>query len=142
MGTITPLDAFSEVPTELKAPEMITAIEKGVEFLLMHRLYKADHHGYRTINKSWLKLGFPWFFYDILRGLSVVTKLGYTRDERINDALEILLQKQNAEGKWILEDTPSGRMHTNLEPKGKPSKWITLQALKVIKRVYQDKARA
>lgn len=135
MGTITPLDAFSEVPTELKTTEMRTAIEKGAEFLLMHRLFKADHHGYRVIKKSWLKLGFPCFFYDILRGLSVVTKLGYARDERINDALEILLQKQDAEGKWILEDTPSGRMQTNLEQKGKSSKWITLHALRVIKKV-------
>jgi len=139
MGTITPLDAFSEVPTEYKTKEMMTAIERGVEFLLMHRLFKADHHGFKTIKKDWLKLGFPWFFYDILRGLSVVTKLGYTRDERINDAFEILLQKQNAEGKWILEQTPSGRMQANLEEKGKPSKWITLHALKVIKRIYQNK---
>jgi len=140
MGTITPLDAFSEVPTELKTTEMRTAIERGVEFLLMHRLFKADHHGFKIIKESWLKLGFPWFFYDILRGLSVVTKLGYTHDERLNDALEILAQKQNAEGKWILEDTPSGRMQTNLEQKGKPSKWITLHALRVLKRIYQNSA--
>jgi len=138
MGTITPLDAFSEVPTELRTTEMMTAIKRGVEFLLMHRLFKADHHGFKTIKKNWLNLGFPWFFYDILRGLSVVTKLGYTQDERLNDALEILVQKQNAEGKWILENTPSGRMQTNLEQKGKPSKWITLHALRVLKRIYQD----
>jgi hypothetical protein len=118
---------------------MRIAIERGVEFLLMHRLFKADHHGFRIIKKGWLKLGFPWFFYDILRGLSVLTKLGYTRDERLNDALEILLQKQNAEGRWILESTPSGRMHTSLEQKGKPSKWITLQALRVLKRIYQNR---
>jgi hypothetical protein len=139
MGTITPLDAFSEVPTGLKTNKMRIAIERGVEFLLMHRLFKADHHGFRIIKKGWLKLGFPWFFYDILRGLSVLTKLGYTRDERLNDALEILLQKQNAEGRWILESTPSGRMHTSLEQKGKPSKWITLQALRVLKRIYQNR---
>jgi hypothetical protein len=103
----------------------------------MHRLFKADHHEFRTINASWLKFGFPWFFYDILRGLSVVTKLGYTRDERLNEALEILVQKQNAEEKWNLEYTPSGRMHSDLERKGEPSKWITLLALKVLKRIYQ-----
>ncbi len=138
MGTITPLDAFSEVPEELKTTRMMKAIERGVEFLLMHRLFKADHHGFRTIKKGWLKLGFPWFFYDILRGLSIVTRLGYSGDERVEDAFDILLQKQNQEGKWLLERTPSGRMHTNLEPKGKPSKWITLHALKVIRRMCQE----
>ncbi len=138
MGTITPLDAFSEVPEELKTKRMMKAIEKGVEFLLMHRLFKADHHRFRTIKKGWLKLGFPWFFYDILRGLSIVTRLGYSGEERVEDAFDILLQKQNQEGKWLLERTPSGRMHTNLEPKGKPSKWITLHALKVIRRMCQE----
>jgi hypothetical protein len=139
MGTITPLDALSEVAKEKRTQGMKSAIERGAEFLLMHRLFKADHHQFRVIKKSWLKLGFPWFFYDILRGLSVVTKLGYSLDERIDDALEILLQKQNSDGKWILESTPSSRMQTNLEPRGKPSKWITLHALKVIKRIYQHR---
>jgi len=139
MGTITPLDAFSELPEEYKTPEMRVAIERGAEFLLTHRLFKADHHQFKVIKEVWLKFGFPWFFYDILRGLSMVTKLGYIRDERIDDALELLLQKQNEDGRWILEITPSGRMYTNLEPKGKPSKWITLHALKVIKRVYQNR---
>ena len=111
------------------------AIDKGVEFLLMHRLFKADHHQFKVINNKWLKLSFPWLGYDILRGLSVVTKLGYAKDERITDAVEVLFQKQDSDGIWILESTPTGRMHTNLEQKGNPSKWITFQALKVIKRI-------
>jgi len=60
---------------------MEAAIEQGAEFLLMHRLFKADHHNFQVINESWLKLGFPQFFYDILRGLQVVTKLGYAEDK-------------------------------------------------------------
>ena len=139
IGTITPLDAFSELPAEHRTPKMEAAVERGVEFLLMHRLFKADHHGFKVIKESWLKFGFPQFFYDILRGLSVVTKLGYAGDERIDDALKILLQKQNDEGRWILESTPSGRMQTNLEQKGKPSKWVTLNALRVLRRVYQNR---
>lgn len=139
LGTIPSLDAFSELPAEYRTPEMETTIERGMEFLLMHRLYKADHHGFRVIKESWLKFGFPRFFYDILRGLSVVTKLGYAGDERIDDALEILLQKQREDGRWILESTPSGRMQTNLEQKGKPSKWVTLNALRVIKGVHESR---
>ena len=138
MGTITPLDAFSELPARRRTSEMAAAIRRGVEFLLMHRLFKADHHQFKVIREGWLEFSFPWFFYDILRGLSVVTKLGHTRDERIDDALEILLGKQNQDGKWILESTPSGRMQTDLEQKGKPSKWITLNALRVMKRVYKN----
>jgi len=135
-GTICPLEAFSEVKKEHLTKEMKETIEKGAEFLLMHRLFKADHHGYSVINQSWLKLSFPWFYgYNILRGLDVLTKLGCVKDERLADAVEVLLQKQQFNGAWILESTPMGRMQTNVEAKGKPSKWITLIALRVLKRL-------
>jgi len=137
-GTICPLEAFSEVSENQRSQKMKNTIEKGVEFLLMHRLYKADHHGYKIINRQWLKLSFPWFYgYHILRGLSVLTKLGYIEDERLKDALTILLQKRCADGTWLLESAPAGRMQANIETIGKPSKWITLNALKVIKRLTE-----
>ena len=135
-GTICPLEAFSEVKRENLTKEMNETIEKGAEFLLMHHIFKADHHGYKVINQSWLKPSFPWFYgYNILRGLDVLTKLGYVKDERLNDAVEILLQKRQSNGTWILESAPIGRMQTNIEAKGKPSKWITLIALRVLKRL-------
>ena len=138
-GTICPLEAFSEVKRENLTKEMKGTIEKGAEFLLMHRLFKADHHSYKVINQSWLKLSFPWFYgYNILRGLDVLTKLGYVKDERLNDAVEILLQKRQSNGAWILESAPIGRMQTNIEAKGKPSKWITLVALRVLKRIGKE----
>jgi len=135
-GTICPLEAFSEVKKENLTKEMKETIKKGAEFLLMHRLFKADHHSYKVINQSWLKFSFPWFYgYNILRGLDVLTKLGYAKDERLNDAAEILLQKRQSNGSWILESAPIGRMQTNIEAKGKSSKWITLIALRVLKRL-------
>jgi hypothetical protein len=51
-GTICPLEAFSEVKKENLTEEMKKTIEKGAEFLLMHHLFKADHHGYEVINQS------------------------------------------------------------------------------------------
>jgi len=132
-GTICPLEAFAEIPKERRSPEIEEAITHGAEFLLMHRLYRADHHGFQVINADWLKLAFPWFYgYDILRGLWVLTRFGI-RDERMEDALAVLQKKQNPEGKWVLESTPYGRMQANLGKKGEPSKWITLYALSVLK---------
>jgi hypothetical protein len=135
-GTICPLEAFSEVPRKDLTKEMQQAIERGAGFLLMHRLFRADHHDYKVINKSWLKLSFPWFYgYNILRGLDVLTKLGYVNDERLDDAVEVLLQKRRQDGTWILEGAPIGRMQANIEAKGRPSKWITLIALRTLKRL-------
>ena len=135
-GTICPMEAFSEAGKESLTSEMRQVAERGAEFLLMHHLFKADHHDYKVINKSWLSLSFPWFYrYNILRGLDVLTKLGYVKDERLNDAVEVLLQKRQKDGTWILEGTPAGRMQTSIEAKGKSSKWITLIALRTLKRL-------
>ncbi len=137
-GTICPLEAFSVIPRKNLTKEMGQAMERGAEFLLMHRLFKADHHGYRVINHSWLKLSFPWFYrYNILRGLDVLTKLGYVEDERLSDALQLLLQKRRQDGTWTLESAPTGRMQANIETVGKPSKWITLYALRVLRRLHK-----
>jgi hypothetical protein len=137
MGTIPSLDALSQLPPSMMTTETEEAARKGAEFLLMHRLFKADHHGFSIINEAWLRLGFPCFFYDILRGLEVVARLGYACDSRIDDALQVLLKKRDGDGRWVLENTPSGRMHVDLERKGEPSKWVTLRALKVLKSIHQ-----
>jgi hypothetical protein len=135
MGTVPSLEAFSLLSPSLRTPEMDEAVERGVEFLLMHRLYKADHHDFKVIKESWLKLHFPCLFYDILRGLDVVTRLGHENDERIQDALEVVMSKQDQDGRWVLEKTP-GNMHTSFGTRGRPSKWVTLNAMKVLKRIY------
>jgi hypothetical protein len=141
-GTICPMEAFSEVQRKNLTNKMERTIERGAEFLLMHRLFKADHHNFKVIKQSWLKLGFPWFYgYSILRGLDVLTKLGYVKDERLNDAVELLLQKRQDNGAWILESAPIGRMQTNIEAKDKPSKWITLVALRILKRLSLAKSK-
>jgi hypothetical protein len=139
MATITTLDAFAECPEPIRTPQLKAAAARGAEFLLMHHLFKSDHHGFRPIKAAWLQLSFPWLFYDIVRALTVVTKLGHSRDPRIDDALEVLLQKQRPDGTWILENTPNGRMQTNIEAKGQPSKWVTLHALQVVKRISEGR---
>ncbi len=47
--------------------------------------------------------------------------------EMMIDRKEIL---KNAPLQWLLEGTPTARMQADVEPKGKPSKWITLIALR------------
>jgi hypothetical protein len=138
MGTICPLDAFSEVSKKNQTKEMKQTIKKGAEFFLMHHLFKADHHNFKIINSAWLKLAFPYFFYNIVRGLDILTKLGYAHDERLNDAVKVLLQKCKKDGTWRLENAPVGRMHVNFETIGKPSKWLTLIAYRILKNVQRQ----
>ncbi len=139
-GTICPLEAFSEIPESERSAQVEQAIERGAEFLLMHRLYMADHHRFKVVNRQWLRFGFPWFYgYDTLRGLSILTKLAYINDDRMVDAVRLLIQKSRPDGRWLLDASPTGRMQANIEPVGRPSKWITLYAWKVLKRLQKTR---
>lgn len=135
-GAICALEAFAEIPANQRPPAVRQAAARGAEFLLMHHLYRSDHHDWKVINPHWLTLSFPFFWgYNILRGLWVLTRLD-VRDEGMNDALNVLREKRTPEGKWLLESTPEGRMPANLEKKGQPSKWLTLMALWVLSPVF------
>lgn len=59
------------------------------------------------------------------------------RDERMQDAIDLLRSKRDDQGRWINERPYSGRMQVTIEPEGQPSKWVTLHALKVLKWVKQ-----
>jgi hypothetical protein len=48
----------------------------------------------------------------------------------------LVVSKQDEHGRWKLENTFNGKFQVDIERKGEPSKWITLNALKVIKGFY------
>lgn len=138
MGCIKAIRALSEVPEDRRSKEIQELIKQGVEFFLKHRLYKANHHGFKVAKHGWLKFGFPLAYQtDVLEVLGVVTDLGYTKDERMGDAIDLLISKQDENGRWRSENPYLRRMWGSIaETKGKPSKWITLNALRIIKRIY------
>lgn len=65
----------------------------------------------------------------------MLVELGYGDDLRLSNALQFILSKQDRQGRWRLENTLNGtlRVWIDIEQKGKPSKWITLRALRVLK---------
>lgn len=130
------LKAFSEIPENGRNSEIDDHLERGSEFMLKHHIYKRSHDLSQTGNEKWLLLGFPLMWdFDILEILGILAGLGY-KDHRMQDAVDILLSKQDENGKWNLERTFNGRFQVNIERKGKQSKWITLNALRVLKRYY------
>ena len=140
-GAVKAMLALSKVPFDARTSEIQRAIEKGVEFLLGCDPALADYPmGYSTKpNRSWFKFGFPIFYVtDILQNLEVLTALGLGKDERLIPALELLLNKQDAQGRWKLEYTYNSKTWVDIEEKGQPSKWVTLRALRVLKRSSQE----
>jgi hypothetical protein len=133
MGVVKDLKALAEIPVNQRNKEIKNTIEEGVEYLLKHRIYKRSHDLGRVSKPGWLRFGFPLMYQtDILEILGILTRLGY-HDERMQEAIDLLISKQDNQGRWKLESTFNGRFQTNIEQKGKPSKWITLNALKVLK---------
>jgi hypothetical protein len=104
--------------------------------MLIHHVHKRSHDLRRVSKPGWLRFGFPLMYQtDILEILGILTGLGY-RDERMQEAIDRVLLKQDKRGRWKLESTFNGRFVADIEEKGKPSKWVTLNALRVLKRYY------
>ncbi len=149
MSTIEPLWAYSEIPRSKWTRRMKDSIERAAEFLLVHRVYKS-HRNWRPVELRGMsrafggglltKFHFPmYYYYDALHALRVLTKLGYRDDERISDAVHLMLSKKTPEGKWLLEgDWVRERKDkirktiVNLEQLNEPSKWITLGCYRVL----------
>jgi hypothetical protein len=136
-GAIKGMLALSKVPAGRRTPVMDAAILTGVEFLLGRDPAAADYPmGYANKpNRSWFKFGYPVFYVsDVLQNLEVLTALGHGEDPRLLKALELLLEKQNHQGRWTMEYTYNSKTWVDIEEKGKPSKWVTLRALRALTR--------
>jgi hypothetical protein len=133
MGVVKALKALAEVPVGHLSPKGKDTIQKGGEYLLAHHLFKRSHDLARVSRPGWLKLQFPLMYQtDILEIGNLLISLGF-RDPRMQEAVDRILAKQSGEGRWTLEASFNGRFQVNLETKGKPSKWITLGALRLLK---------
>lgn len=44
------------------------------------------------------------------------------------------MNKQDEDGRWNLEKSLNGKMWVDIEQRGEPSKWVTLRAVRVIKK--------
>ncbi len=145
MSTVEPLWAYSEIPRTKWTRKMKRSIDEGAEFILKHHVYKSDNHHWRETYPFFTKLHFPmYYFYDILHGLRVLTKLGYADDERTRSAVQLLLSKRRPDGKWNLEGdwyregdawnprAKSRKAPVAVEEIDKPSKWITLNSYRVL----------
>ena len=118
--------------------EIKTAIQTSEEFILMHQFFKSDKTG-KVIHKDFLKLPYPsrWK-YDILRALDYFQLADAKWDERMRPAIQELLKKQNKDGTWRLNAAYPGQVHVKMENAGKPSRWNTLRALRVLCKYPQS----
>ncbi len=112
---------------------------QAAELFLEHRLFRSGGTG-KPISREWLTLHYPpYWHYDILQALLVLSRIGLTGDARCSDAFEVLQGRQRADGRW----QPGGywwkrpgasRGGTDVVDWGRsgPNEMITLNALRVL----------
>jgi hypothetical protein len=133
MGVVKGLKALAEVEPAARSAAVRRCIRNGVEFLLKHHVFKQSHDLRRVAKPGWRRFGFPRMWgTDVLDILLLLTRLG-VHDSRMQEAFALVAAKQDADGRWLLEDTFNGRFLVPVETRGRPSKWLTLNALTVLR---------
>ncbi|MHA1552930.1 MAG: nitrogen fixation protein NifH, partial [Alphaproteobacteria bacterium] len=134
MGVVKMLKAFSEIPENMRSEPVSEAIARGAEFMLIHHIFKRSHKLERVSKPGWKKFGFPLMYQtDALEILNILLDLGY-RDPRMNEAAELVRSKQGEDGCWLLENSYNQSLLVPIERKDASSKWVTLNALRALKR--------
>jgi hypothetical protein len=131
--TIFALEGLHEYLAVTGAREVEQARKRGEEFFLQHRLYRSHRTG-EIVHPSFTRFSFPprWHF-DALRGLEHFACVLADRDERLRDAIDLLRKKQLRDGTWPVQNRHAGRTYFEMEQVGKPSRWNTLRALRVLR---------
>jgi hypothetical protein len=129
--------AFSKLPAEKRTPIIKKAIKQGADFFLGIDPATAEYPSGVTGKPSgnWWKFGFPIFYVsDILQIAEALSALGYGRDKRLANTMNLIREKQDEDGRWSLEYDYT-KTWVNFGAKKKPNKWVTLRALRVLKAV-------
>jgi len=135
MGVVKAIKALAEIPEGRRSTAVQSALDQGVEYLLKHHVYKKSHDTSQISKPGWTRFGFPLMYQtDVLEILDILTQLGCD-DPRMQDALDLVVSKQGADGRWCLANTFNGKYWIDVERKQQPSKWITLRALRALKRL-------
>ncbi len=134
-GAVKVMLAFGRFPPQRCTPLIERAIRQGVYFMLGVDPAGAGYPcGYATKpSGNWWKFGFPVFYVtDILQIVEALVALGYGSDPRLANALELVRQKRDVQGRWALEYDYTGKTWVDFGPKKQPNKWVTLRAMRVL----------
>jgi hypothetical protein len=128
-------------------PAVTEARRRGQEYLLERRLFRRRSTGAvierdRKGGAAWTRFAFPtWWHYDVLRGLEYLRRAGVTPDERVAEAIDLVVSRRDGDGRWPLETRYPGVMPVEIDVgEGQPSRWITLRALRVLRWYEQGRS--
>jgi len=128
--------AFGKLPSKRRTPLIDAAIERGVNFLFSVDPATAEYpSGWaKKPSGNWWKFGFPVFYVtDILQIIEALGLLGFGQDERLQPAIDYVVEKQDDHGRWALDYNYQGKTWVDFGEKKAPNKWVTLRILNTLK---------
>lgn len=135
-GGVKVLLALSQVPVEKRTGLVKKAIQQGVDFFFGVDPSTADYPNGWAAKPSgnWWKFGFPVFYVtDILQIAEALVRLGYGKDKRLKNTLELIRSKQDEAGRWPLEYNYDGKTWMRFGKMTESNEWVTMRALRVLK---------
>jgi hypothetical protein len=133
--TISVLEGLLEYERAYDGSAKVTdARHTGEEYLLERGLFRRLSTG-EVIDPAWTQFSYPQgWHYDVLWALDYFRSTGAEPDQRASEAIDLVESKRTPDGRWLLENTHPGRVHFDMdEGDGKPSRWNTLRAMRVLK---------
>jgi hypothetical protein len=111
-----------------------SARQRGEEYLLDRGLFRRLSTR-RVVDPRFTMFSFPTrWYYDVLRGLDYFRSTGSELDQRLAEAIALVVDKRGKDERWLLENTHQGPTPFEMEgPDGFPSRWNTLRALRVLR---------
>ncbi|HEU4642587.1 MAG TPA: hypothetical protein VFS44_09040 [Gemmatimonadaceae bacterium] len=115
------------------APAVTDARGRAEEYLLERRLLRRLSTG-EIIDPAWTRFAFPTLWhYDVLRALDYLRAAGVRPDARVDEAIAIVRERRQGDGRWPLDVRHRRTLHEELAgPVGAPNRWITLRAMRVV----------
>ena len=136
-GAIKAVRGLAAIPPRRRTTRVREALDTGAAFLLEHDLASGAFPTDSKVSPHWWRFGFPLgYVADALQGLEALVELGRGRDRRLAPAVELVLGKQDADGRWQNERAHQGKLWANTPPHT-PSKWVTLRACRALKGAFR-----
>ncbi len=134
--TLSVLEGIHEYRTNhytYRLDELTEAETSSREFILQHQLFLSDRTG-KVIHPDFLRLRYPFrWHYNLLRALDYFRNSLTPYDTRMDKAISYLIGKRRPDGTWKLASGYPGEVHVVMEKAGKPSRWVTLLAMRILK---------
>ena len=123
-GAIAALNGLAALPANMHSEQSKSVVAGLADALLDARYdFEGEH-------KRWLTFGVPRA-WDLLSALKALAAHGYARDPRFAPLLKRVLHRQDDQGRWLCG---SVSRTWPIEKRNQPSKWVTLDALRLLKQ--------